>query len=177
MNMQSDSELVKVALNGDRQAYGRLFERHERSVQAVALAVLGDYHAAQDAVQEAFVKAYRKLGSLRKGSAFGAWVREIARREAIRISRGMRRRKNTEQLAVEASDGSNDGRIDGPNRQLLDGVMRLPKHERVVLMLRYFDDQPVKMISEMTGRSVGTVRMQLSRAHAHLHKWLKENPI
>lgn len=85
MNTQSDSELVKAVLNGDRDAYGCLFERHERSVQAVALAVLGDYHAAQDAVQESFVTAFKKMGALRKGSSFGPWVRRIARREAIRM--------------------------------------------------------------------------------------------
>ena len=54
MDMKSDSKLVKAVLKGDRHAYGCLFKRHERSVQAVALGILGDYHAAQDAVQEAF---------------------------------------------------------------------------------------------------------------------------
>lgn len=175
MNTQSDSELVKAVLNGDRDAYGCLFERHERSVQAVALAVLGDYHAAQDAVQESFVTAFKKMGALRKGSSFGPWVRRIARREAIRIGRSILRRKDAKQLATRASAVSNDGRIDEPNRKLLDAVTRLPKHERVVIMLRYFDDHSVKTISEMTGRPIGTVTMQLSRAHVRLHEWLKEN--
>lgn len=175
MNTQSDSELVKAVLNGDRDAYGCLFERHERSVQAVALAVLGDYHAAQDAVQESFVTAFKKMGALRKGSSFGPWVRRIARREAIRIGRSILRRKDAKQLATRASAVSNDGRIDEPNRKLLGAVTHLPKHERVVIMLRYFDDHPVKTISEMTGRPIGTVTMQLSRAHARLHEWLKEN--
>lgn len=62
MNTLSDSKLVEAVLNGDREAYGCLFERHERSAQAVALAILGDYHAAQDAVQDSFVIAYTKLG-------------------------------------------------------------------------------------------------------------------
>ncbi len=174
MNTQSDSELVKAVLDGNRDAYGRLFERHERSVQAAALAILGDYHAAQDAAQESFVTAYRKLGALRKGSSFGPWVRRIARREAIRIGRSTLKRRNARQLAMQASAVSNNGRIDEPNRRLLDAVMRLPKHERVVIMLRYLDDHSVKTISEITGRQIGTVTMQLSRAHVRLHEWLKE---
>ncbi len=76
---------------------------------------------------------------------------------------------------MRASAVSNDGRIDEPNRKLLDAVMRLPKHERVVIMLRYLDGHSVKTISEMTGRPIGTVTMQLSRAHVRLHEWLKEN--
>ena len=174
--MHTDSKLVKAVLNGDRHAYGCLFERHERSVQAVALAVLGDYQVAQDVVQETFVTAYRKLGGLRKGSSFGPWVRKIAHREAIHLSRRIRQRKDVNQVAMQANFVSNDGRIDEPNRELLDAVMRLPKHEREVITLRYFDNHSMKTISEITSRPVGTVTMQISRAHARLRKWLKEIP-
>ena len=175
MNTQSDSKLVKAVLNGDRDAYGCLFERHERSVQAVALAILGDYHAAQDAVQESFLTAYRKLGGLRKGASFGPWIRKIARRQALRIGRDMLQKNDYKRHVTQVSAVSSDGRIDEPNRRLLEAVMRLPKHERVVVMLRYFDGHSVKTISEITGRQIGTVTMQLSRAHARLHKWLKGN--
>ena len=177
MNMKSDSKLVKAVLNGDRHAYGCLFKRHERSVQAVALGVLGDYHTAQDAVQEAFVTAYKKLPGLRKGASFGPWVRKIARREAVSTARRIQKSKDIEQIVAQADVVSNDGRIDEPNRKLLNAVIRLPKHEQVVIMLRYFDNHSTKTISEMTGRPIGTVTMQLSRAHARLHKLLKERKI
>ena len=174
MNTLSDSKLVEAVLNGDREAYGCLFERHERSVQAVALSLLGDYHAAQDVVQESFVKAYTKLGGLRKGSSFGPWIRKIARHEAIRISRSKLKRKDLKRRVEHANATTGDGQIDEKNRRLLEAVMRLPEHQRVVVMLRYFDNHSTKMISQITGRPVGTVTMQLSRAHARLHKWLKE---
>ncbi len=173
MNTQSDSQLVKAALNGNRDAYGRLFERHERSVQAVVLTILGDYNAAQDAVQESFVTAYRKLGGLRKASSFGPWIRKIARRQAIQMYRDMLKREDAKQRIINMNAVSDDGRIDELNRGLLEAVMHLPKHERAVIMLRHFDGHSAKMISEMTGRPVGTVTMQLSRAHARLHKLLK----
>ncbi|MHC4477009.1 MAG: RNA polymerase sigma factor [Planctomycetota bacterium] len=173
--MQSDSQLVRALLAGDHQAYGRLFERHERSVLAIAMSVLGNYHAAQDAAQETFVTAYSKLRRLRKASAFGPWVRKIARREAIQMGRRTRQRRNAEQLASQPTRASNDGRIDQANHRLLNAVMRLPKHEQVVVTLRYFDDHSIEAIGEMTGRPGGTVRMQLSRARARLHKWLKES--
>lgn len=175
MNTQSDSKLVKAVLNGNREAYGCLFERHERSVQAVALAILGDYHSAQDVVQESFITAYRKLNGLRKGSSFGPWIRKIAKRQAIQITRRMSQVNDAKERVIGASSGSNDGKIDEPSRMLLEAVMCLPRHERLVIMLRYFDGHSTKMISKMTGRPIGTITMQLSRAHARLHKWLKEN--
>lgn len=82
-----------------------------------------------------------------------------------------------EQIVAQADVASKDGRIDESNRKLLNAVIRLPKHERVVIMLRYFDNHSTKTISEMTGRPIGTVTMQLSRAHARLHEWLKESLI
>jgi RNA polymerase sigma-70 factor (ECF subfamily) len=125
-------------------------------------------------VQDSFVIAYTKLGGLRKGSSFGPWVRKIARRQAIRISRNIIQEKYTKQRIIHTNVATNDGQIDEPNRRLLDAVMCLPKHERVVVMLRYFDNHSMKIISQITGRPVGTITMQLSRAHARLHKWLKE---
>jgi RNA polymerase sigma-70 factor (ECF subfamily) len=177
MDVESDSELVRMAVSGDRPAYGRLFQRHERSVLALALAVLGDYHTAQDVVQEAFVVAYVKLGTLRRGAAFGPWVRKIARRQAIDIRRRKRRHGTPVPPIPEAYEPSHDGSLDEQSRVLLQAVMRLPQHEQEVLTLRYFDGHSVKTISEMTGRPVGTVTMQLSRARARLHRWLKGNLI
>ena len=173
--MQSDSELVKIVLSGDRQAYGSLFLRHQRSVQAIALAVLGDYHAAQDATQQAFVTAYTRLRGLRKASSFGPWIRKIARNEAIQIARAANKQNNAQPPAQRAGTPPNDGEVDEPNRRLLDAVMRLPRHEREVIMLRYFEDHSVKTIGQMTARPIGTVTMQLSRARAHLQKLLKES--
>jgi RNA polymerase sigma-70 factor (ECF subfamily) len=173
-DMQSDAELVRVALRGDRQAYGELFRRHERSVLAVALAVLGDCHRAQDVAQDAFVMAYCRLAELRLRSSFGPWIRQIARHEAVQAIRQTRRSQNVQLPEPQVGQPSDDGTIDEANRQLLRAVMKLPKHERVVIMLRYFEGHSVKTIGKMTGRPTGTVTMQLSRARARLQRWLKE---
>jgi RNA polymerase sigma-70 factor, ECF subfamily len=174
MDMQSDSELVKAVLDGNRQAYGELFRRHERSVQATALSVLDNLHAAQDAMQEAFVTAFCKLGTLRKHSSFGPWVQKIARHEAIQVRRQWRKAKDAQRPTIQPHTPTNNGQIDERNRQLIEAVMRLPEHERTVVMLRYFEDHSVKTIGQMTGRPVGTVTMQLSRARARLQRWLKD---
>ncbi len=174
METKSDSDLVKAVLKGDRNAYGCLFERHERSVQAVAISILGDFHSTQDVVQETFLTAYKKLGELRNGSSFGPWIRKIARRRAIEVSRSVKRREDVKQQIQNENAASDDGEIDVLSRILLDAVMRLPEHERMVVMLRYFDNHSTKEISEITGRQIGTVTMQLSRAHTRLNKLLKE---
>ena len=173
--MQSDADLVKRVLMGDRSAYGELFERYERSVLAVGLSVLGDLHAAQDVAQETFVLAYEKLPALRQGARFGAWVQRIGRNEAIAHLRRRQRRQQAEESMQQRKPPSDNHRLDGKAERLLEAVMRLPRHERRVVMLHYFEAHPVKDIGVMTGRPVGTVTMQLSRARARLLKWFKES--
>ena len=169
--MESDSQLVQLALGGDRDAFAKLLARHERTVRAAAMAILGDHHSAQDASQEAFVAAYRKLATLRDGSAFGPWVFKIARREALRIAR---RSPATVSLDSQADrpDPRDDGRLDSASRRLLEAVMKLPAHERTVVTLRHFDGHSVAEIAEIAARPVGTVTKQLSRAYARLREGL-----
>jgi RNA polymerase sigma-70 factor (ECF subfamily) len=171
--MKSDAELVATVLHGDRKTYATLFRRHERSVLAVALGVVPDYHLAQDVVQETFTTAFEKLATLRRPQSFGAWVRKIARRAALDVARDRRTMAARESLDTQAAPPHN-GNPDQDQRRLLAAVLCLPRHEQLALTLHYFEGHPVKTISRMTGRPVGTVTMRLSRARARLRRMLKE---
>lgn len=170
--MRSDAELVNLVRNGDRTAYAVLVERYERSVRAVTWGVLADRHAAEDAVQEAFLTAYEKINTLRRADRFGPWLIRIAKRTATRMAS---RRRVTSELddVTEGSDPGRNGQLDEESEHLLHLVRRLPRHERLVVMLRYFDSHDVQLIAAMTGRPVGTVTKQLSRAHRRLRNWLE----
>ncbi len=172
--MPSDAQLIQQVKQGDLQAYGELVRRYEYAVRAAALVILGDHHAAEDAAQDAFLKAYEKLRSLRDGSKFGAWLLKIARRLATRVARQRHRSAALETLA-EPMDSSRDGLLCHESEQLLRLVHRLPEHERVVIALRYFDGHSVQQIADVTDRPVGTITKQLSRAHQRLRQWLEED--
>lgn len=171
--MRSDSELTEGVLGGEPAAFAELVRRHERAVYGVALAVLGDHHTAEDAAQETFVMAYEKLGSLRNGSAFGAWVLRIARRHATRLAR-RRPRFQTIEATDPESAGGRDGQLDEELQGLLRALVELPPHEQRVLTLKHFDGYGVQAIAQITGRPVGTITKQLSRAYARLRDRLGE---
>ena len=165
--MQSDAELVKAVLGGNRQAFGVLVKRYERPVRAVALGVLDDYHLASDVAQDAFVAAYENLPGLRKPAAFGPWLMKITRRCALDWAR--RRRDEAPLESVVPPTVRNPSyQLDEERQWLLGVVIKLPKGERQVIMLRYFSGRSVKEVADILGRSVGTVTKQLSRAHKHL---------
>ena len=172
--MQTDSELVKSCLIGQKQAFGVLVRRYERLVRAAAIDVLKDPQSIQDAAQDAFILAYEKLPNLRKTELFGPWLLKITRRCALDIAR-----KKTKQAPLDSSIDypaeSSDGQLDEEKQNLLAAVLKLPEGQRQAVMLRYFSEMSVKEVSYITGRSVGTVTKQISRAHRRLRKILKES--
>ena len=85
---QTEASLVRAAQQGDRESFGQLVERYERSVYATAYRRLGNHAEAQEVCQEVFVKAMQKLDQLRIVECFGGWLRSMTVRMAI--NRAMR---------------------------------------------------------------------------------------
>jgi RNA polymerase sigma-70 factor (ECF subfamily) len=171
--VQSDAELVRAVLEGQRGSFEVLVRRHERAVLGSALAILGDHHAAQDAAQDAFVTAYRRLATLRVGARFAPWILRIVRNRAIRL-----RQQRSQRQQQSLSTGVTAARVDSRPDERLDGLLaavgRLPERQQQLIMLRYFDGLSVQEIAEATGRPVGTVTKYLSRAHRRLRQLLGE---
>jgi RNA polymerase sigma-70 factor (ECF subfamily) len=178
--MQADAEIVRAVLSGDRSAFALLVARYERAVWATAWRVLRDKPSADDAGQEAFLQAFRRLSQLRRPEQFGIWVLRIARREAIRLAR-RRAREPGCSLDAPGIDPPGDGDIrDGPSsglaadaEELLAAVAKLPEHERLVVVLHYLEGHPATEVAEALGRPVGTVTKQLSRALSRLRVKIK----
>ena len=171
--MRSDLEIVRAVKAGDRSAFALLVERYGRAVRATALDVVGDHHAAEDAEQEAFVAAYRKLATLRSGSHFGPWLMQIARRVSLNA---IRRRRRTVPLdgSAELAAAPGDGELKSDLKPLLVAVMKLPEQERQAVMLRYFAGYSVKDVAAVMSRSLGSVTKQLWRARQRMRGWLEE---
>ena len=172
--MRTDAELVNAVLDGEKQAFTVLVKRYERPVRAVALNVLGDYHSAADVSQDAFVKAYEQLAGLRKPEAFGPWLMKITRRCALDSLRRRPKETRLETKIATAIEGPN-GQLDEDKKKLLAAVVKLPRSEKQVVILRYLGDNTVKDVADIVGRSVGTVTKQLSRAHKRLRKIIERS--
>ena len=168
--MRSDKELICACLQHDRAAFADLIRRYEKVVFATVVSILGDRHSAEDVVQDTFVAAYEKLPSLRRSEAFGPWLMQIARRNAYRESKHRRKFRSLEKDVLVPCVNGQPSEV---SQHLLKGLGRLPKHERLVIMLRYFDNLSVDSIASLTGRPVGTVTKQLTRARTRLLDWMK----
>jgi RNA polymerase sigma-70 factor (ECF subfamily) len=90
-NAPNDAELVAETLADNREAFGELYDRHARMVRAVVLGVSGDWSAVEDMTQESFLRAFRKLATLREPARFCPWIVGIARHVARERRRTLRR--------------------------------------------------------------------------------------
>jgi RNA polymerase sigma-70 factor (ECF subfamily) len=170
--MRPDSSLVQAVIAGESHAFAELIGRYQRVTLATAWKILGDSHAAEDVAQQAFLIAYQKLGDLRDQTLFGSWLVRIVQREAIRVygERG----NSTEPLDRDVTASQSPTTPADVNEELMAAMAKLPEHELVVVSLHYLDGHSVKSISELTGRPIGTVTKQLSRAVIRLKTYLLE---
>ena len=173
----SDLELVARAREGDAAAFGELVERHRTAVYRAALAVLGSSSDAEDAAQDAFIAAFRRLASFRGDSSFKTWLLAIAWHQAINQRRGVALWwRQTTARAVDTADG------DGPDiagtdpspeqtaadRQLgqaiRDEIRALPAKLRDTLLLAQAGDCTYEEIAAIVGAPLGTVKWRVSEA-------------
>jgi len=169
--MRATAELVTAAQAGDQSAFAELVRRYERVVTATAWSRLRDFHAAQDVAQESFVKAFSHLASLRSPDAFGSWLLKLVSREALH-----RAQRTWPVASLEVIDQSSlvdrDALLSPERTTIVEALARLPEQERVVVVFRYIDGLTVNDIATVTGRPIGTVTKQLSRAIHRLRQWL-----
>lgn len=163
-----DAQLVAAVLGGDGGAFDELVRRYERSARATCYGVLRDWHLARDAAQDGFVAAYTNLRLLRTPASFGPWLLTIMRHRATRIARGERRMAPLH-LVPDPAAAPQAGH---DTEALIAAVAALPEHERAVVMLRYFEGQPVSAIAMICGLPLATVKKQLTRAHDRLRRLL-----
>lgn len=166
-----DSELVRRARAGDERAYEELVRRHQDVAFRVAVLVAGNAADAQDAAQEAMVKAFYALDRFRLEAPFRPWLLRIVANEARNRRRSAGRREQLE-LAVSAQHSSGDAAPSPEEsaiaherqRALLAALNRLRESDREVIAHRYLLELSEAETAEVLGCRVGTVKSRLSRA-------------
>jgi RNA polymerase sigma factor (sigma-70 family) len=167
-------ELVERIQNSEgderQEAFEALVAQFSFAAQSWAYQTLGDFHTAQDVVQEALITAYEKLDELRDPAAFPGWLRRIV---WTHCSRRVRQSYEVIPLA-DSSPAADDPATDAEQRILNDRVRRavqaLPEHERIVTELFYLNDYSIQEIAERLHVPLTTVKKRLQYAREHLRE-------
>lgn len=185
---QLDEELVLRVQQGDKSAYDILVLRYQHKIIQLVNRYVKDHSEAQDVAQEAFIKAYRALGSFRGDSAFYTWLYRIAINTAKNYLVSRSRRNSDYQVDVQDAEALENAPqlqgLDTPEHNLLGeeivntiqlAIENLPEEMRVAIMLREFEGMSYEEIAEAMDCPVGTVRSRIFRAREAIDN--KLNPL
>lgn len=182
-----DLELVEAAKAGDRNAFGRLVERHQRRVYSLAFGILRSREDAWDVAQEAFVKAYRNLDRFEGNAAFYTWLYRIAYNLAIDT---LRDRSRIDAVDIEDRSRSVEDALEREGRKIADhpadmaerqelarvlneAMARLSDKHRAIIVLREVEGLAYEEMAEVLAISKGTVMSRLFHARQNLQALLK----
>lgn len=171
-----DLDLVRRVLAGETDAFEGLVEKHSRSVYGLAYRVTGNAQAAEDAVQETFLRAFRFLSSFDQRAELGTWLHRIAVNAAIDQGRRTRRERAARVELPEEGDLSlaevPTGEA-GPERRALDAEIRrrtdaalgeLSPSERAAFVLRHYEGRSIAEISSALGKRENATKQSIFRA-------------
>lgn len=177
---QTDSQVVRRVVTGDREAFALLVDRYHARCLRVATHLLADADAADDAVQESFVRAYRHLGGYREQEKFGAWLMRIllnqCRTQSARERRSTYRdEQSVAALDLERVDQDAVGAAADRRDELARALGQLPSEQREAVVLRFADELSFDEMSTVTGVGVSALKMRVQRACARLRAILAEH--
>jgi RNA polymerase sigma-70 factor (ECF subfamily) len=183
MVQYEDSQLVRLVLDGDTEAFNDLVERHQSRAYNLCVRMLGDADAAADVAQDAFISAYKHLPSLR--GEFRPWLMRIVANGCRDVLRSQKRRPSVS-LDLERDDDDTPAMQladtgDGPEAALMKSELQktiagalaeIPDDQREVVILSDIQGLSYQEIADMTGINIGTVKSRLNRARSRLRELL-----
>ena len=180
----AEQDAIGRVVAGDRDAYRVLMERHMPAVLRLTTRITGNSVDAEEASQEAFLRAYKKLPEFRREAAFGTWVYRIAMNCALDLVERRNRDLNWNAVPLDGEPGVApvaESHRPTPERELLEreacsmreqAMQVLTAMERTAFVLRHMEDQPIAVISATLGVPENSARQAVFRAVGKLRRRL-----
>lgn len=167
---QTEQKIIRKAAKGDRAAFRQLVLEHSHAMFRLAWRLSADEAAAEDIVQEAFIKAWRKLGSFRMDSSFKSWLHRITVNAAMDYLRKHARRQQFETAGPEWENSSYAAETPDAGRQIDIGtetraaMMNLSDAERTALLLKHYEGHSIQEVARIMEITTGACKQNIFRA-------------
>jgi len=161
-----DSTVVKKCQNGEKDAFRTLVERYQRQAAGHAIAILFNREDALDAVQDAFIDAFKAINSFDKSRPFYPWFYVLLRNRCYKITAKKRETESVEDIEIFAPQSG----LPSEERFALEKALHsLPKEDREIITLKYLDGLSYDELAENLQIRKGTVMSRLFYARRQLH--------
>ena len=167
---------VRLACEGDRQAFGRLIDDYGGLVYTLLQRMVRDHDTAEDLAQDTFVKAWTRLRTLRKHESFPSWICSTARRTALDHLRSIKTRREInmpEESFVESPKEKESGLLTEGIALLEHAVSKLSERDRQLITLAYWNELNFTDVGRIMGIPEPNVRVYLHRARKRLREHLR----
>ena len=167
---QTEQKIIRRAARGDRAAFRELVLEHSHSMFRLAWRLSGEETAAEDIVQEAFIKAWSKLGEFRMDASFKSWLHRITVNTAMDYLRKHVRRKQFETAGPEwettamAGEEPDTGRQMDISRQTQTAMLGLSEAERTALLLKHYEGHSIEEVARIMEITTGACKQNIFRA-------------
>ena len=167
-----ERDLVVAAQRGTREAFSELVRRHQRRAYVVARSIVMNHEDAEDAVQEAFLHAFKAIDRFLPDQAFGAWLHRIVANAALDVTRRRKVRDADELPETVASPFRDPAEVSELRTRLTQALELLPARQRSVIVLHDVEGFKHAEIGKMLDIPEGTARSDLHYARSHLRRIL-----
>lgn len=175
MTTDPDHLLIDRVLAGEQQVYAILVDKHKSYAFTIALKILQNRPEAEEAAQDAFIKAYHHLNGFNRQSKFSTWLYRIVFNTAISYKRKRRQQfQSIENTVIEYGQDA-EGLLEKTDKQkyLNQAMALLNEADRTALTLFYLEEFSLEEIAEITGMQANTVKVRIHRARQRLAEELK----
>ncbi len=173
-----DDVYIRKVCGGDKEAFRYFVTKYKDMAFSIAVSVVKDQFIAEEIVQDAFLKAYKGLGSFHKKSSFSTWFYRIVINEAFMKLKKLKREIvsfGEESNADIEDEGAYSSMKEEEQTYLINRTLEsLPPKESLALRLFYLQEENIKEVSELTGWSESNVKVILFRARKHMFEVLRE---
>ena len=171
----TDGDVIARVLEGDVDAYGILVDRYQGRFARFATRMLGSREDAEEAMQDAFFRAYQALGRYRDRERFDSWLYRILVNRCRSMLAKRNRRLSLDRETAEDPAPPPDTELDERDHATR-LVHELPEEQREVFLLRFVDDLSYEEIAAITGVGVSALKMRIKRGIDRLRQLLAEDP-
>ena len=169
VQQEPDLTLIEQACNGDTDSFTELCRRYYPAMVAIAHSIIGDRHLAEDAAQQTFAKAVRKMSDLKSKNKFAAWIAAICRNVALDVAR----RREDVQIAEDLSMIAAQSQENDVSEVVKEALNRLSAPAKEIIFLRYYDGMTYEQISAVLGISEQAINGRLRRAKKKMANYLR----
>jgi RNA polymerase sigma-70 factor (ECF subfamily) len=170
-------DLIDRARLGDAAAFAQIVRLYERTALAIAYAVVGDASTAGDVAQDAFFRAWQRIGELQDPERFGGWLGTIVRNRANDHLRKRPREQGCDETVMRLVPAPTTASSGEHRDEINAALATLDDLTRAAVVLKYYQDLSAKEIAELLGMSPSAVDMRLSRARQQLRAVLTRDSV